>query len=152
MKELKINIPEGYEIDKESSTFECIKFRPIAKIWSDIERISGKFINNISNITSIECRKSDNDKNVFISEKYAKSALAMAQISQLLPYYGGFFTDEEWKDPKVKKYCIIRTRDDIDYVENTFTYRFIAFRTSEYRKKFMSRPENVQLVKEYLML
>lgn len=152
MKELKINVPEGYEIDRENSTFECIKFRPIVKTWKDIDRISGKFINNISNITSIECRKSDNDKNVFISEKYAKSALAMAQISQLLPYYGGFFTDEEWNDPFIKKYCIFRTRDDIDYVENTFTYRFIAFRTSEYRKKFMSRPENIQLVKEYLML
>lgn len=152
MKELKINIPEGYEIDRESSTFECIKFRPIAKIWSDIERISGKFIDNISNIKSIEHLSSVDDKNVFISEKYAKSALAMAQISQLLPYYGGFFTDEEWNDPFIKKYCIFRTRDNIDYVENTFTYHFIAFRTSEYRKKFMSRPENVQLVKEYLML
>lgn len=152
MKELKINVPEGYEIDTENSTFEYIKFKPIIKTWKDIDRISGKFINNISNITSIECRKSDNDKNVFISEKYAKSALAMAQISQLLPYYGGFFTDEEWNDPFIKKYCILRTRDDIDYVENTFTYHFIAFRTSEYRKKFMSRPENVQLVKEYLML
>ena len=152
MKELKINVPEGYEIDTENSTFECIKFKPIAKVWSDIERIRGKYITDSSDIEDVECKRFEEDKNVFISEKYAKSALAMAQISQLLPYYGGFFTDEEWKDPKVKKYCIIRTRDDIDYVENTFTYRFIAFRTSEYRKKFMLCPENVQLVKEYLML
>lgn len=27
-KEIKINAPEGYEIDKENSTFECIKFKP----------------------------------------------------------------------------------------------------------------------------
>lgn len=27
MKEIKIDIPEGYEIDKENSTFECIKFK-----------------------------------------------------------------------------------------------------------------------------
>lgn len=27
-KEIKINIPKGYEIDKENSTFECIKFKP----------------------------------------------------------------------------------------------------------------------------
>lgn len=26
-KEIKITVPEGYEIDKENSTFECIKFR-----------------------------------------------------------------------------------------------------------------------------
>ena len=28
-KEVKIQAPEGYEIDKENSTFECIKFKPI---------------------------------------------------------------------------------------------------------------------------
>ncbi len=26
-KELKITVPDGYEIDKENSTFECIKFK-----------------------------------------------------------------------------------------------------------------------------
>ena len=26
-KEVKIQVPEGYEIDKENSTFECIKFK-----------------------------------------------------------------------------------------------------------------------------
>ena len=27
-KEVKIQVPKGYEIDKENSTFECIKFKP----------------------------------------------------------------------------------------------------------------------------
>lgn len=31
-KECKIEIPEGYEIDKENSTFECIKFKPIESL------------------------------------------------------------------------------------------------------------------------
>ena len=26
-KELKIQVPDGYEIDRENSTFECIKFK-----------------------------------------------------------------------------------------------------------------------------
>lgn len=30
-KEVKIQIPEGYEINKENSTFGCIKFKPIKK-------------------------------------------------------------------------------------------------------------------------
>lgn len=30
-KEIKIKVPEGYEIDKENSTLECIKFKPIKK-------------------------------------------------------------------------------------------------------------------------
>ena len=28
MKQIKINIPEGYEIDRENSTFEYIRFKP----------------------------------------------------------------------------------------------------------------------------
>ena len=28
MNEIKINVPEGMEIDKENSTFECIRFKP----------------------------------------------------------------------------------------------------------------------------
>lgn len=30
-KELRVQAPEGYEIDKENSTLECIKFKPIKK-------------------------------------------------------------------------------------------------------------------------
>lgn len=31
MKEVKVILPEGYEIDKENSTLECIKFKKISK-------------------------------------------------------------------------------------------------------------------------
>lgn len=30
MKEIKIQVPKGMEIDKENSTFECVKFKPIS--------------------------------------------------------------------------------------------------------------------------
>lgn len=93
MKEIKIDIPEGYEIDKENSTFECIKFKKKVNeinTWKDIKFISGSFINNSAVITNVPIiPKEGDDKNVFVSEKYAKSALALAQISQLMPYYGG---------------------------------------------------------------
>ena len=35
-KELKIQVPEGYEIDKENSTFECIKFKKKSVTIMDI--------------------------------------------------------------------------------------------------------------------
>ena len=36
MKHIKIDIPEGYEIDKENSTFECIRFKPKPQVyWSE---------------------------------------------------------------------------------------------------------------------
>ena len=51
-KELKIIPPERYEIDKENSTFECIKFKPIVKRWRDNkdELFKGYFIDNNSRI------------------------------------------------------------------------------------------------------
>lgn len=36
-KEIKITVPEGYEIDRENSTFECIKFKPKSLTYDDIE-------------------------------------------------------------------------------------------------------------------
>lgn len=35
-KELKIQVPESYEIDKENSTFECIKFKKKSVTIMDI--------------------------------------------------------------------------------------------------------------------
>lgn len=157
MKELKINVPEGYEIDKEASTFECIKFKPINKvnIWKDIKRISGVYIDLESNIKADPCAKllaSDRNKLMYINEKHAKSALAMAQISQLMPYYGGPITKEEWNNPGIYKYCIENNSNSIDLTLHNNKVEFLAFHTLEQRRKFMSYPENVQLVKDYLMI
>lgn len=41
-KELKIQVPEGYEIDKENSTFECIKFKKKSISFVDIIDKYGK--------------------------------------------------------------------------------------------------------------
>ena len=36
--EIKIKVPEGMEIDKENSTFECIKFKPKKVTYEDISK------------------------------------------------------------------------------------------------------------------
>lgn len=36
--EIRIQAPEGMEIDKENSTFECIKFKPKKITYSDIRK------------------------------------------------------------------------------------------------------------------
>ncbi len=57
-KEIKINIPEGYEIDKEHSTFECIKFKKKVKkinVWKDITYVTGFYI-IISVAVKISCK------------------------------------------------------------------------------------------------
>jgi len=49
-KELKINVPEGFEIDKDNSSYELIKFKPIKNKTNDIKLMSDflfKMFNNI---------------------------------------------------------------------------------------------------------
>ena len=155
MKELKINIPQGYEIDKENSTFECIKFKPkgiktIEDLYKSVKTFDGysvfsgrvEFGNNhiYSNV----------NKSVFLTEKEAKSSLAMSQISQLMPYYGGAITDEEWEDVHKSKYIIDRFRNRINTANYSISYCYLAFNTSEQRDSFLEH--NKQLVKDYLML
>ncbi len=35
-KEIKITVPDGYEVDRENSTFECIKFKKKALTYDEI--------------------------------------------------------------------------------------------------------------------
>ena len=159
-KSVTINIPEEYEIDKEQSTFEKIVFKKKEKevrTWNDLigKKIpnSSKYINAFSYILSeeIDSKHFDNkeDRNYFIDEKHAKSALAMAQISQLMPYYGGAVTDEEWEN-LTAKYVIIRYNKEIRLWYNINAFNFLAFHTKEQRDMFYKY--NERLVKDYLMI
>lgn len=154
-KEIKINIPKGYEIDEENSTFSYIKFKKKSKeinIWKDIRYIEGCFISSDSEIRELKTPKDNCDKNIFISEKYAKSALALAQISQLLPYYGGEITDKEWKNDEWKYSVTIDNKGVIKSTSIVHLKEIIAFHTAEQRDKFLSFPENVQLIKDLYMV
>lgn len=151
-KELKIQIPEGYEIDKEKSTFEKIVFKKkeaVVNCWEDLHKVKGVYISVNSTIHAIgSCEDYANsyNKNVFLNEKYAKSALALAQISQLLPYYD---TNVDW-NPASTKYCIDAVNGKIEINGWWKTFHVLAFNTREEAKRFLEH--NKQLVKEYYMM
>ena len=150
-QEIKITVPEGYEIDRENSTFECIKFKKKNK-WRDSgEKIDGYWIGEDSCIYYLSVGTFKN--NVFYTKKQAKSALAMAQISQIIANderFGGPVTDDEWECNDVEKYVIQRLQNNI-MCGLTFTAnQFLAFHTKEQRDLFLK--ENKDLVKDYLMI
>lgn len=156
-KEIKIVPPEGYEIDKENSTFECVKFKPIGKRWRDGNPfISGwclGCVNVFGSRNQYEKPWKEGNLDVFATEKQAKSAFAMAQISQIMANderFGGAITDEEWENHQVYKNTIIRTNGNITPSAATSSYYFLAFHTPEQRDLFLN--ENKDLVKDYLMI
>jgi hypothetical protein len=89
-------------------------------------------------------------KGIFRTEKHAKSALAWAQISQLMPLYGGEISKSELVDKNFTKYCVIREENSLVYHVASYTYSPIAFHTEEQRTAFMKEHRN--LVEEYYML
>lgn len=149
MKELKIEIPEGYEIDKENSSFEKIVFKKKNEIncWEDLKRITGVFITESSFINPVvDCLVLPQNRNIFLNEKYAKSALALSQISQLLPYYD---TDVDWGTSN-DKFCISRVGNIIEIKKWVSIHHTLAFATQAEAERFLKH--NEQLVKDFYML
>lgn len=97
-KKVKIQIPEGYEIDKENSTFELIRFKliekPIEKFIT-YEDICGKmfkdgfgyYIQNSGNIKHNCLQLRTNDKNNATTEKQLERLLALNQLLNIAEYY-----------------------------------------------------------------
>lgn len=95
-KELKIQVPKGYEIDKENSTLECIKFKPIKKniTYKDIcntlfSKKFGFFISTDGNIemNEIFCYYTASEKNNATNKEQLEKVLAMNQLLNIATYY-----------------------------------------------------------------
>ena len=112
IKELQIQAPEGYEIDKDNSTFECIKFKPIKMdiTYKDI----CKYIFNwryyytdscgyIKFNTTINIENINNSTNVNQLERL----LALNQLLNIAEYYNK-------QHPRLDNYpyCIIFNKKD----------------------------------------
>lgn len=106
-KEIKIKVPEGYEIDKENSTFECIKLKPIKKLtYKDVAEelfFEGLFaidfngeIRHANSSSNSQC-----DRNNATNKKQLERLLALNQLLNIAEYYNK-------KSPKEgnKVYCI----------------------------------------------
>ena len=157
MKELKIEVPQGYEVDKENSTFERIVFKKKQEIktWEDLcnaeKKLKGFYVSDHSNIYDISRSEvREWNRGVFLTKKQAKSARAAAVISQLMPYYGGAITNEEWEDTNINKFVITRDGNKVQFFERSSWFYFLAFHTKEQRDDFYNH--NKKLIKEFLML
>jgi len=141
---------EGYKWDADSLTLSKIQKR-----WRDKENydVSGYFIQNDSKIVShLSGHNTNINYNVFATEKQAKSALAMARISQIMANderFGGVITDKDWCDNHWR-YAIIRTKIGLELSLRYYGYEYLAFHTREQAELFLK--ENEDLVKDYYMM
>ena len=97
-----------------------------------------------------ETNEENTDKSTFKTEKQAKSALAYAQLTQLmaLPEYNGDWVPD-WSDGDVK-FIIRRCGSSIDLDFYVNKHHFLAFKTEQIRDNFLKN--NYDLLKEYFEL
>ncbi|WP_287385597.1 hypothetical protein [Lachnospira sp.] len=158
---LLIEIPEGYSgIDIEKSDFDkgIIVFKKKQEIpWEDSDPdVKGFYIDDDNRIihqkSSIRWIK--RNRNIFATEEQARSAQAMAELSQIIANderFGGPITGVEWSYAHCTKYIITRIDSTVGYQRYTNNcYFFLAFHTEEQARLFLE--ENEDLIKQYYMI
>ena len=112
MKQIKINIPEGYEIDEKNSTFECIKFKKKGLTYEDIAIKLFKdkttyYINAAESINTFIPKKCSGAqyKSNATSEKQLQRLLAINKLMNVAEYLNEDWKPD-WKDPLKSKWGI----------------------------------------------
>lgn len=145
-KEFKIQIPEGYEIDKENSTFECIKLKLIKKniTYGDICEYLFKdkdsfYITNSGGVNNYLSVCSAMDKNNATNRKQPERILALNQLLNIAEYYNRLHIMID------RPYVILYDKRTQDYTVNSVSpcYRFgveAAFNRVEDAKAVRDNP------------
>ena len=143
-KELKIEVPNGYEIDREKSTFENIVFKKVEnelpKNWCDLKFIKGFFVNGESEIKEInethdKILAIEGNRNVFPNREEAEACVALAQLCQLRDRY-----NDGWKpdwETSTMKHCIYFSKDKVKDGCQFDHSRVLAFKHASIRDKFL---------------
>lgn len=145
--QLIIDIPEGYEIDKENSTFKCIKFKPIEKYltYKEVAEKLNKdtcFFIAKGEIQSYAQYASYDNPGVANSYRQIEKILAINQLMNIANYYNkgwkpDFCNDEE--DKYYISYSKSLNKYDIN-LSFLCTYTFIYFKNSEDARTVINNP------------
>lgn len=144
-KTIEIVAPEGYEVDKEKSSFDRIVFRPLPekglpKTWKDMGYITGCVVhwNHFEGVGILGSDVEANQRNraIWPTEAEAEASIALAQLCQLRDRYNGGWKPD-WADGGHFKYCINFEADEIEGNPWSAMRHVLAFKTRELRNEFM---------------
>ena len=143
-KELKIQVPEGYEIDKENSTFECIKFKSIRNdiTYKDIcKKLFGKGYyyfgdrGEIREIVEFD-DKTCADRNNAAYIKQLDKILELNQLLNIAEYYNNINSN------KNEEYFYIVFHPNTDYQ----VFRYKKYFSKDGLLPLFNRKEDAQAV------
>ena len=148
-KEFKITIPEGYEIDKENSTFEKIVFKKKdtkPRSWEEYykQQIANKkhgyYIDDAdcSSVSVVwnEYAGVNKWRNVLPSKELTEAFLAMMQLMSLRQAWIGDWKPD-WSSGYSSNYCVVGADDRFDVCILGKCRYALSFPTIEMAKDFM---------------
>lgn len=159
---MKIIPPEGYEVDKENSTFECIKFRPIKKAlpetWEEFCEVypiqkGETYISDtcmLNQVEDVHNRHFLTDRNVLPSEEMAEAVLALCQLIQLRDYYNQGWKPD-WYKAIFDKWCIEIDGPLISKETHSTCTRVLAFKTGALRDEFLKNFKDLIMIAKPLL-
>jgi len=152
VKEVRIEVPEGYEIDKENSTFEKIVFKMIKsrypESWEEYCLNQKECYHTMSNYSIQSLRSAgllnEADKDSYPTRELADASIALCQLLHLKSAWIHQWSvdnglKKDWKyDPTsdLKYYSITDTITGVDVVAFIRYPRVLSFPTLELAEKF----------------
>lgn len=151
-KEIKIEIPEGYEIDEGKSSFTKIVFKKIEKklpqSFEDLEVIEGGwYIDLEGDIREIktQLRSYTNTCNgVYPTKELAEASVALAKLLHIRKAYIGDW-EPDWKNSE-HKHCIYLVKNEIDTDYFAHISKVLSFPNPKLRDEFLKAPKIRELL------
>lgn len=136
-----INIPKGYEIDKNKSTKRQIVLRSIDKKPKSWEEYCKKMRGNVSFFASSygDINSSQFSQTPFVTEfdneDDAKAFVALSKLKKLRKFWVEDW-EPDWKNSNVAKFTIIAEENEISKGEHYKANRSMSFPNEEMRDEF----------------
>ena len=133
-KELKIEVPQGYEIDRQKSTFEKIVFKKIPenpKTWEEYCKLTKGICSNYANATTNMVYKDRHtgSYNEFTTKERAEQFIALGKLLQLRDYWVKGYSEF--------RYALFGDKDGISLCDcSGFSAFSLTFPTKEMAKEF----------------
>lgn len=140
IKEVVIEIPEGYIIDEEKSTFTKIIFKKdskkmLPKTWEELQRVKGFYVSSDCHINSFDSICDTSAKNTVPTKELTEAMLALCQLLQLRDSY-----NDNWvanQNNTTPKYCIEINHDSLHKEVYSNTQKVLHFKRIELRREFL---------------
>ena len=147
-KELKIQIPEGYEIDKENSTFEKIVFKKKEntkpRSWEEYLELNTGFDGaGIDwNCGGVQTTGLHHRGKAIVPTHLAQPFIAMMQLMSLRQAWIGNWepdwNEPDWNDETRVKWNIIYLQNQVCLCDTQIKLRALSFPTKEMAEDFMN--------------